>query len=329
LDPEISNASDRTSILRMAHEPQFLEIELVDSTSPAEDKASASPLARRASGPRTAKGKERSKNNALKHGLFSKVVLLKDEPRDEYESLLNGLRDHLQPVGTLEILLVERLATQFWRQRRLLIAEGAEIQKSREFAAWDEEQHDEDFAEDILNGVTKDITGVMWGIANPMLLQWCLDQLEDLRANIKLSGFEPERDEEILTEVYGPYFKGSSRKSLLKSYLMLFIGESSPDEMFGPQDDPSLDNSANEFLRELEAEIERLNRYKATESERRKLLALSRSVPDAMQMDRLLRYGTSLDREMDRTLKQLERLQRMRRGQPLPPQIDVNVSSEE
>ena len=81
MDPEISTASDKTSILGMAHEPQFLEIELMDSTSPAEDKASASPLARRAGGPRTSKGKERSKNNALKHGLFSKAVLLKDERR--------------------------------------------------------------------------------------------------------------------------------------------------------------------------------------------------------------------------------------------------------
>jgi hypothetical protein len=60
-----------------------------------------------------------------------------------------------------------------------------------------------------------------------------------------------------------------------------------------------------------------------------KLLVLSRSVPDAMQMDRLLRYGTSLDREMDRTLKQFERLKRMRLGQPLPPPIDVNVSLEQ
>jgi hypothetical protein len=109
---------------------------------------------------------------------------------------------------------------------------------------------------------------------------------------------------------------------------MLFLGESSPDEMFGPQDNPSLDNSANEFLRELEDEIERLNRYKTNESERRKLLALSRSVPDAMQMDRLLRYGTSLDREMDRTLKQLEKLQRMRFGQPVPPSIDVNIAAD-
>jgi hypothetical protein len=44
-------------------------------------------------------------------------------------------------------------------------------------------------------------------IENPILLQWCLDQLEDLRANIKLSGFDPDRDEEILTEVYGVHRK--------------------------------------------------------------------------------------------------------------------------
>jgi hypothetical protein len=60
-----------------------------------------------------------------------------------------------------------------------------------------------------------------------------------------------------------------------------------------------------------------------------KLLVLSRSVPDAVQMDRLLRYGTSLDRELERILKQLERLQRMRLGQPLPSRLDVNVSLEQ
>jgi hypothetical protein len=33
-----------------------------------------------------------------------------------------------------------------------------------------------------------------------------------------------------------------------------------------------------------------------------------------------------LSREIDRTLNRLERLQRIRRGQPLPPQVDVKVS---
>ena len=34
-----------------------------------------------------------------------------------------------------------------------------------------------------------------------------------------------------------------------------------------------------------------------------------------------MRYETHLNREIDRILNRLERLQRMRRGQPLPPQI--------
>jgi hypothetical protein len=50
--------------------------------------------------------------------------------------------------------------------------------------------------------------------------------------------------------------------------------------------------------------------------------------PDMMQMDLLLRYGPSLDRELDRILKQLERRQRMRLGQPVPPSIDVNIAAE-
>jgi hypothetical protein len=43
----------------------------------------------------------------------------------------------------------------------------------------------------------------------------------------------------------------------------------------------------------------------------------SHNVPEAPQLDRLLRYEASLERAIDRTLTQLERLQRMRLGQPV------------
>ena len=33
-----------------------------------------------------------------------------------------------------------------------------------------------------------------------------------------------------------------------------------------------------------------------------------------------------LSREIDRTLNRLERLQRIRKGQPLPPQVGVKIS---
>ena len=48
----------------------------------------------------------------------------------------------------------------------------------------------------------------------------------------------------------------------------------------------------------------------------------------APKLDVLLRYETTLDRSIDRILGQLERYQRMRLGQQVPPQIKVNLSHE-
>jgi hypothetical protein len=97
------------------------------------DGASSSSLSRRATGPRTPRGKDGSKHNALKHGIFAKMVLLKGEPQSDFDSLLSGLRDDLRPEGMLEKILVEKLASLIWRQRRLLMAEGAEIRKVLSF----------------------------------------------------------------------------------------------------------------------------------------------------------------------------------------------------
>src|SRR5215471_1661179 len=97
-----------------------------------------------ATGPRTTQGKERSKRNALKHGIFSQAALLKDESRAEYDALLNDLRENLQPEGALEEALVEKLALGTWRLRRLIIAETAEIQNAIGFLAWGGEQRQAD-----------------------------------------------------------------------------------------------------------------------------------------------------------------------------------------
>src|SRR5713226_3661792 len=91
----------------------------------------------RATGPRTPQGKEKSKLNALKHGLLSKAVLLKGESRAEYQALLNGLQDDLQPQGKLETVLVENLTALFWRKRRLFQAENAAISEKMEFTKRD------------------------------------------------------------------------------------------------------------------------------------------------------------------------------------------------
>jgi len=84
---------------------------------------------RTSTGPRTDLGKERSKLNAVKHGIFSGVLLMGSESSNEFEGLLAGLRETLQPVGAVEELLVDLLAVSYWRCRRLLIAERAEIER--------------------------------------------------------------------------------------------------------------------------------------------------------------------------------------------------------
>jgi hypothetical protein len=175
------------------------------------DGANSSSLARRATGPRTPRGKDGSKHNALKHGIFAKTVLLKGEPQSEFDSLLSGLRKDLRPQGMLEKVLVEKLATLIWRQRRLLMVEGASIRMNAEFV----------------------------NIIDEMIE----NQYE----------FDPERV-----------------------------------------------------------------------AEKKKLTPISRSVAGS---DHLLRYEASLERAFDRTLSQLERIQRMRLGQAVPPPIQLSVTA--
>ena len=49
-------------------------------------------------------------------------------------------------------------------------------------------------------------------------------------------------------------------------------------------------------------------------------------LPDSKVMDKVLRYEAKLERQMHRAIHQLERLQRMRRGEPVPPPLTVEVS---
>ncbi len=101
-----------------------------------EPKESGGKRGEKATGPRTELGKQRSSRNALKYGIFSKVVVLKRESEAEFEDLLDGLRTYFQPEGTLEEILVEKLAALFWRERRLIIADGnADIGNGMDFLA--------------------------------------------------------------------------------------------------------------------------------------------------------------------------------------------------
>ena len=68
--------------------------------------------------------------NAMTHGILSKHTVLPHEDKNEFESLLVALAAEHQPTGITEQHLVEELATILWRKRRVLLAEGATINRN-------------------------------------------------------------------------------------------------------------------------------------------------------------------------------------------------------
>jgi|HubBroStandDraft_6_1064221.scaffolds.fasta_scaffold4088238_1 hypothetical protein len=54
--------------------------------------------------------REKGGADSLRHGIFSKVVAVKSESRAEFDSVLNGPLVDFDSVGTLEGILVEKLA---------------------------------------------------------------------------------------------------------------------------------------------------------------------------------------------------------------------------
>ena len=285
--------------------------------------------------PRSKAGRQRSSQNAIKHGIFSECTILPGEPRHKYESLLQGFSETLQPADRLEEFLVEKLASIAWRHRRLLLAEGAEIRESSEFLEWDQRNRQRQEAEKLgtrefpLALISNEGSGLIWNIRNPDILERCLELLCELRQEIRSSGLEKERDTSILRKIYGS--DEHLRENLRESYLLWVAAAEAPEEERQREGFATPEQCKENVLSEIQAEIRRLQNYRreqaAIESERTNLETLRRKVPESVKLDRLLRYEASLERAFDRTLNQLERMQRLRRGQPVAPRIDVNVST--
>src|SRR4051794_2006245 len=72
----------------------------------------------RSRGPVTAEGKMRSAQNALRHGLLAKAVVLADEDADAFQSLVDCYAQRFLPVDGVELFFLEQMAAAQWRQTR-------------------------------------------------------------------------------------------------------------------------------------------------------------------------------------------------------------------
>jgi hypothetical protein len=85
-------------------------------------------------GPKTAAGKARVGLNAITHGIASARLVVPGESATEWELSRQGIVDALAPAGPVELALAERVATAFWRLRRVAAYEAAAIAERQHLA---------------------------------------------------------------------------------------------------------------------------------------------------------------------------------------------------
>jgi len=283
---------------------------------------------RRSTSPRTERGKQNSRYNAVKHGIFSKVLLLEGESCSEYQSLVEGLRNSLQPQGTLEEALVEQLACLLWRRRRLVQAERAEVTEAVEFQRVDHQREQVSEADE-RHRLGQAAGGMLFGHSNPFLLERAIFELKLLRQLLEAAGFNGDMGVKILRRVYGLSAEGETTAVLFRYY-----------SIFSAMADSCKSDQTEGFSREelkvlmlalIDEEIKHLKRemkwLEKIDEQRAAYQGEASLVPSEESLNRLLRYEVHLSREIDRTLNQLERLQRMRLGQPVAPAVKVELST--
>jgi hypothetical protein len=124
-------------------EPPVTEASSPGSPIEEEEKRAISPRklaanranAQRSSGPKTAEGKAKSAQNAIKHGIFATRFLYGASAEDvaEMEAAIQEMRDYYQPVGKLEEMLVEKIVVECARYARILGLEEQELSRKHAF----------------------------------------------------------------------------------------------------------------------------------------------------------------------------------------------------
>jgi hypothetical protein len=159
---------------------------------------------------------------------------------------------------------------------------------------------------------------------NPVIRERCLDLLEALKTMIEIRAFNPSRDDPILRLVFG--------EGTISEFRMIYDVCHSPGTLakeFKEFDLPPEERKVK-FLEILRDQIERIKHIGKVRDDlaasKERLKAGCAQVPQPATVDRLLTYETILNRAIEKTLNQIEHLQRIRKGQPVPPTLNVNLS---
>lgn len=272
----------------------------------------------RSTGPRTQEGKDKVRLNALRHGLLSREVVLENgENRAEYDLMLEELVAEYQPIGMIEEMLVDRIASCYWRLGRVIRCETGALRRQLSIAREKEterlvsllDEHLEILEED---GYTEMLTRSSRG------LRFLINALENARNELEQKGFLSEDTHEsnilcigegdgTLHAIYSQY-----------SYIVHMCNAAPFGTTESPEELAAIDAAKQQLLDAIPIERARLKgllesalRNEELETERN--IAVS-YLPRKEFSEHILRYETTIERQLCRDIVLLGQMQRQRLG---------------
>jgi hypothetical protein len=288
--------------------------------------------------------------NAIKHGFLAREVVITagdgKESLEEFHALVENLWNCYEPVGVVEESLVQSIAASLWRKARVIRAENGEIRKRLDTISVDRVLRNSDNTNLVL-AVSQLELGFFRPRQIPVMEQWGI--LQDAQTTLRTHQYGLAFLRALLEGAKsGIASAGYMSKMTKKDLFLAFSFWDYPFAIqcmhYGPTETKADNEADNEpptvaddkearkkraaFVALIDYQLERINKFMSYAVEREELAAdaeaRSLSLP-AEAADKLLRYESHLDRQLYRSMDQLERLQRQRKCENVPPPLNINL----
>ena len=254
--------------------------------------------AQRSTGPRTEQGKKWSRRNAIKHGILSSALLIDTrEDKAAFEKLRGALNIHYQPLSVVEELLVEDIANCWWRLRRALHFETQAIIRSTETELWKLTGEGSVTQEEAMQLIREAVEEVQKRTG---------DGMEDIRSSVRRICSQSK--EELSTRLERiratRYLDICTEQDVRAKAKELGLEEAFEVAMAARRQQGDAAQWANPIPLDT-----RLN------------------MPAEEDLNRILRYESSVYRKLLQDMNLLERLQRARKGEHVPAPLHLSLST--
>ena len=316
--PDDKNSTANENAIRVNAEPRSVAKNESPRRTTSPRKAEANRQnAKRSTGPKTDRGKAVSSRNALKYGVYSAEGVVTEgdgkENVKEYRALLAELERDLKPVGVLERALVETIANQYWRRRRVLRHERGQIlSKTGNVRA------------DTLAAQANDLEVYR---TNPVVYSVDLRQsslgLLAMFELLKIMEQEINEHRGLSQRTYDDLVKYFGQLPVFDNYAQEDTDEPNPDEPNPDEPDPNEpDPDAEQRLRAWIAEKREHIAAACFLAEKREQIDINAQLASGCLPKapiEILKLDRKYQKEINRALDELRRLQAMRRAEDASP----------